>query len=128
MTFRAAAAADTDGPLMFMNDSLAHPEAQSGPFDVFGGEERFENSSNILGLDARPVIGNGNAKTVSAVLSNGLTHANGECSRCCNRFEPIHNQVGEALAQFPCKPVQLLAAPTSSPHPPLLSPNPPPPP
>src|SRR6266481_9066384 len=100
MDFFPAVAADADGSAMFLYDSLAHPQTQSGAFGFFGGKERLEDPGQIGGSNSRTGIGHGNADARAATAIRDLTHAKRNASWRMNGFERVQHQIGKYLAQF----------------------------
>ena len=57
---KSAPASDPHGPMMFGNDLVRYPQAETGPGDSFGREEWFEDAAEGVLIHSRAVIRNGN--------------------------------------------------------------------
>ena len=61
------AGADADAAAMIVDDLLADPQAETGPYSTLGREERLEQVGESIPVDAFAVIGDGHSNLETAI-------------------------------------------------------------
>src|SRR5215467_14571098 len=101
---RTRQASESDGTVVFLHNSFAHPQAKAGAFFSLRGEEWLKDSGSVFFGDSLAVVSNGDANTKPFRISSVVREGEGDSNNCAVRIHHIHDEVSQQLTDYAREP------------------------